>query len=106
MNNRSSVSYNILNNGDNKYSSAVVLKILDKKISNKKKGVTEIADLSRKFNPNFNQYFKEVHNENPDSFKRYNGVFTFMYDSAHKNGNIYIPFQKNISQHSSPIKNK
>lgn len=101
MNNRSSVSYNIINPSDNATSSAIVLKILDHKVTNKKKGVAEISDLTRAYNPNFNSNYKELLNENKSVFHRYNGIFSHMYDAAHRNGNIVVPFRNHDLVHDS-----
>jgi hypothetical protein len=95
MNNRSSVNYNILSNDDKTNSGAVVLKILDKKITNKKKGVAEIVDLGRPFHSNFNKKYHELVNDNKNIFHVYNGIFSHMYDAAHRNGNIVVPFRNN-----------
>jgi hypothetical protein len=95
MNNRSSVTYNILANGENSSSGAMVLKILDKKLTNKKKGVAEFSDLTRPFFPNINEKYHQYYNENKNIFHVYNGIFSHMYDAAHRNGNIVIPFRNN-----------
>jgi hypothetical protein len=97
MNNRSSVNYNILSNDNNPTSGALVLKILDKKITNKKKGVAEIVDLTRPFNPNVSKKYVQTVNDNNSVFHRYNGIFSHMYDAAHRNGNIVVPFRNNSS---------
>ncbi len=95
MNNRSSVTYNILSNDKNDLSGAVVLKMMDKKLNNKKKGVAEFSDLTRAYNPNINRKFRENHETNPNIFHVYNGIFSHMYDAAHRNGNIVVPFRNN-----------
>jgi hypothetical protein len=95
MNNRSSVGYNILSNDNNPISGGLVLKILDNKLTNKKKGVAEFSDLSHPFNPNASKKFRDNHHENNKIFHVYNGIFSHMYDAAHRNGNIVVPFRNN-----------
>ena len=74
---------------------------------NKKKGVAEFMDLTKAFNPNFDKKFSDYHQSNPRIFHVYNGVFSHMYDAAHRNGNIVIPFRNNsqanndISHHNN-----
>jgi hypothetical protein len=105
INNRSSVTYNILSNEKNDVSGAVVLKMLDVKLNNKKKGVAEFSDLTRPTHPNINRKFRENYQSNNDMFKVYNGIFSHMYDAAHRNGNIVVPFRNNnnntVSHHTS-----
>lgn len=95
MNNRSSVTYNILSNDNNPVSGAVVLKILDKKLTNKKKGVAEFSDLTQPYNSNINHKFRNYYDDNKNIFHVYNGIFSHMYDAAHRNGNIVVPFRNN-----------
>jgi hypothetical protein len=95
QNNRSSVNYNIINYNNNDVSGAMMSKVLDKKLNNKKKGVAEFMDLTKAFNPNFDKKFAEHHQSNARIFHVYNGVFSHMYDAAHRNGNIVIPFRNN-----------
>ena len=94
MNNTSSVEYNILSPQEkNNIAGAVIMKILDKKIAAKKKGVAEFSDLTRPFNPNFFPIYTNSFNENNNIFMKYNGVFSHLYDSAHKNGDLVVPFR-------------
>jgi hypothetical protein len=103
-NNRSSVPYNILNNDNNTLSGSVQSGILDKKLFNVKKGVAEIADLTRVTNPNYNARYAELYHENNNIFKGVKGIFTDMYDASHKNGNISLPFRRgaNVGDGSEP----
>lgn len=99
VNNRSSVVYNILSpNENNSISGNLVMKILDKKVANKKKSIAEFADLTRPFNPNVNPKYKECYSGSENMFHRYNGIYSHMYDAAHRNGNIYVPFRNNAIQ--------
>lgn len=45
INNRSSVQHNIISHESNKHSSVLVLGLLDKKVTNVKKGIGEYKDL-------------------------------------------------------------
>ena len=47
MNNRSSVSHNIISHKANEFTPALVVGLLDKNVSNMKKGVGEYSDLVR-----------------------------------------------------------
>ena len=91
VNNNSSVVYNIINGSENKYTGLKKIKIFDKKVANKKKGVTEFSDLARSFFPNYNPQYPQF--EKDKIFNRYNGLFSQMYNSAWRNGNLVIPFR-------------
>jgi hypothetical protein len=94
MNNTSSVQYNIISPTEqNTLTGVVIMKCLDKKIASKKKGVGEFSDLTRPFNPNYFDKYKEAIDENKYLFKKYNGIFSHLYDAAHKNGDIIVPFR-------------
>ena len=93
MNNTSSVEYNILSPlQNNTISGAIQMKVMDKKIAAKKKGVGEFSDLTRPYNPNYFKQYQTAINDNINIFKKYNGIFSYLYESAHKNGNIVVPF--------------
>lgn len=51
-----------------------------------KKGIGEYSDLNRPTAINSNPEFINSFNENPNQFKRKVGVFTHLYDSAHRFG--------------------
>jgi hypothetical protein len=93
INNRSSVEYNIITHNGNKHGGALVVTVSDRKVINRKKGVTEIADLARTFNPNFNKRFERYCEENKNPFHLRTGIFSHMYDAAHQSGNIVMPFK-------------
>ena len=92
LNNISSQNYNIINfkplDKNNN------LHLLNKNLYNKKKGIGELADLTKTFRVNFNKEFANKFRENPLRFRIYNGIFSDMYDSSHKNGDIVPPFGK------------
>jgi hypothetical protein len=96
INNRSSVEYNIISHGENRHGGALVVTVSDKKVINKKKGVAEFSDLSRTFHPNFNPRFETLLKDNSSRFYINNGIFSQMYDAAHRNGNIIMPFKNDI----------
>ena len=93
MSNRSSVEYNIINNQDNPLTGVVNVGILDKAVNNKKKGVAEFSDYLKPFNYNPNKRYLKYYDKNNDRFLYYKGVFSELYDSAARNGNIYMPFK-------------
>ena len=86
INNRGSVSHNIISNEPNKFSPGLAIGLLDKKVTNMKKGIGEYGDLQRLTALNPNPAYLQSFNENPDQFKRKSGVFTYLYDSAHRFG--------------------
>lgn len=59
-----------------------------------KKGVTEYYDLTRLHAPNIDPLYNEEIKKNPDIFKRNIGIFSHVYDRAHRNGFIVVPFRK------------
>jgi len=91
VNNTSSVGYDIINGDENKLSGFKKIKIFEKKITNKKKGVTEFADLTRYYTPNFIENFKKYTDNK--IFYKYNGIFSYMYNVSHRNGNLAVPFK-------------
>jgi len=93
MSNRSSVEYNIINNQENPLTGVVNVGILDKAVNNKKKGVAEFSDYLKPFNYNPNKRYLKYYDKNNDRFHYYKGVFSELYDSAARNGNIYMPFK-------------
>ena len=94
MSNRSSVEYNIINNQENPLTGVVNVGILDKAVNNKKKGVAEFSDYLKPFNYNPNKRYLKNYEENNNRFRFYKGVFSELYDSAAKNGNLYMPFKR------------
>ena len=51
-----------------------------------KKGIGEYGDLMRPTALNPNHDHLNAFKEDPNIFKRKNGVFTYLYDSAHRFG--------------------
>tara|TARA_B110000285_G_C14548590_1_gene348158 strand:- start:118 stop:381 length:264 start_codon:yes stop_codon:yes gene_type:complete len=80
------VKHNIITGGDNVYSHEMKPKILDKSVYNIKKGVTEIRNLSGPNAINRNADHVAAVGENDNVFKRQNGIFTHLYNAAHRFG--------------------
>ena len=51
-----------------------------------KKGIGEYGDLMRITAINHNVDHNNAYKENSKVFRRHNGVFTYLYDSAHRFG--------------------
>ncbi len=92
VSNRSSVDYNIINNTKYNLSGIRNDMLFNKTLHNKKKGIEEFLNTQRPFGPNYNNTFLKLLNENSERFRKYRGMFTELYDSATKNGNIFKPF--------------
>ena len=92
--NKSSVDYNIINNLEDNISGIQKDTMFNKTLHNRKKGIGEFNVSQRPFGPNYNQEFKKLMKDNADRFRRYKGIFTELYDSAIKNGNIFKPFNE------------
>ena len=92
--NKSSVPYNIISHGQNGYSGAEILGVLDKKITNRKKGVGEYSDLTRVTALKPNELYNTMYSANSNMFRRKTGVFTFMKDAEVKNQCISQLFNK------------
>ena len=95
--NKNSVSYNIINNLDYNISGKKGNDLFDKKINNRKKGISEFEDIKNPSNPKFNQEFNELISNNNKIFYNVKGPFTQLYDSSAQNGNIYLPFKREKS---------
>lgn len=81
-------------------------KIMDIKLFNRKKCIAEFDDLYHVFHPNFSSKYNSTILENPSTFKTYKGVFTNMYDAAHRNGNIIEVFKKTMQKKEDKKENK
>ena len=93
MSNRSSVEYDIINHFNNPVAGYANFGILDRALNNKKKGVAEFSDYLKPFNSNPNKRYLKCYDNNNNRFHFYKGVFSELYDSAARNGNIYKPFK-------------
>jgi hypothetical protein len=67
---------------------------MEKKLYNMKKGLAYISELTKLNAPNYDPMYKSELKQNPEIFRKYNGVFSHIYDRAHKNGFIVEPFKK------------
>ncbi len=104
--NKSSVDYNIINNSMNNSLENNKPRMLNKTIFNKKKGIEEFIVSQRPSGPNHNQTFIKVLKENDRRFRKYKGMFTELYDSATKNGNIFKPFHERKEEEFKNRNNK
>jgi len=84
------MTHNIISGENNAYSAVKVPGLLDGSINNRRKGITEIKDLQGANSMNWNPDYTKVWNENNDSFKRRNGVFTHLYDAAARFGESQV----------------
>lgn len=91
--NKPSVDYDIINFKSNPHPIFTESAMLNKTLNNKKKGVTEFSNFTNPYYPNYSKHYKEVLDNDNKAFYHYNGVFSELYDSANRNGNIYIPFR-------------
>ena len=104
--NRSNVDYDIINFKKNESPNSGGSSILNGKFNNKKKGVAEFSEFKNPYNPNFNVEYQNIYENDPNAFKSYKGICGNLYDSALKNGSIYMPFRKSSdeNQRYSPKK--
>lgn len=86
VNNRSSVSHNIINHQDNTHSGLLNVGVMDKTVCNRKKGIGECSDLMHIYANKSNPDFVKAFNADPNQFKRKTGVFSHLYDAAHRFG--------------------
>lgn len=102
LSNKSSVKYNIINHEDNNFD--LKRMVMKKGINNYQKGIGEFNDLTRVFRRNFSKEYSDAMKKNEFAFRTCNGIFTHLYDSAFKNGNLIAPF-KNDKVNSVSNKN-
>jgi hypothetical protein len=94
VNNRPSVNYNIItcqplvNQTNSKNDN-----ILNKHVTNRTKGIGELADLHHTYRPNFNKDYAKLLTNNPERFRKFTGIFTQMYDATVRNGGMGNPFE-------------
>lgn len=77
----------------NKVSGCLDTGVMDKKLLNKKKILTETLDLNQVFHNKIEKNYSNMINENHNYFKKYTGIFTNICDAANKNGNMIPPFR-------------
>jgi len=95
------VVYNILSHSTNKISGWLETGVMDRKLLNKKKVLTETLDLNQVFHNKIEKNYMKIINENQNYFKNYKGIFTNICDAAKKNGNNIQPFKYNIKAKES-----
>lgn len=86
INNRSSVKHDIISHTDNKYAPVITLGLMDKRVTNMKKGLGEYGDLRRVTSINTNKEFVAAYDSDNNAFKRKDGIFSHLYDAAHRFG--------------------
>lgn len=89
--NRSGGTHNIITNDElasNQRGGS--LKIMDKQVTNRRKGVTEYGDLQRATSMNPNWDHLRALEQDPYVFRRKNGLFTNLYDSAARFGETEV----------------
>ena len=87
LNNRSGASHNIINHKDNKFSGSVDAGSINNRcLANRKKGLAEFNDLQRPQAPTSNPSHNNALLKNAGVFKRKDGEFTHLYDSAARFG--------------------
>lgn len=79
----------------NRVSGCLDTGVMDKKLLNKKKVLTETLDLNQVFHNKIEKNYVNIVNENQNYFKKYSGIFTNICDAANKNGCIIQPFRYN-----------
>ena len=60
--------------------------MFDKRLNNKKKGIGEFGDKQRPTSLNPNLDHLKSYNENKHVFKKKDGIFSHLYDAAHRFG--------------------
>ena len=93
--NKSNVDYNIITNIPKENYEKVHLPEMIK--NKKRKGIADYSEQLMPFYPKFREDYSKLLDENNNIFRRYNGIFSSMYDSSAKNGNIYKPFKRGNS---------
>ena len=90
LNNRSSVHHNIISGDANIHSHEFRPGLLDKQVCNLKLGITQIRDLSGPNALNRNPDYVRAFGENTNIFKKQNGIFTHLYNAAHRFGETEV----------------
>jgi len=90
LNNRSSVKHNIITGEVNKYAGEMKPGLLDSQVSNRKLGITQLRDLGGPNAINKNPDYVKSINDNANVFKKQNGIFTHLYNAAHRFGETEV----------------
>ena len=91
LNNKSSVKYNIINHEDNNFD--LRRTVMKKGINNLAKGIGEFNDMNKIYGRNFSNEYNNAIKKNEFVFRTCNGIFSHLYDSAYRNGNLIVPFK-------------
>ena len=93
LNNRNSVKYNILSFDDNKWAPSVQQpEKLSTTMHGRKKGIAEFNDLGRGTAVNSNVDHVRALSIDSGTFKRKDGIFTHLYNSAARKRNVWVPY--------------
>ena len=90
LNNKSSVTHNIITGEANVYSGVTKPGLLDKQVCNRKLGITQLRDLSGPNAINRNPDYVKAVDKDPNLFKKRNGIFTHLYNAAHRFGETEV----------------
>lgn len=90
ISNNSGGKFNIINHAAHTHSAGGPLGLRDKQVCNRKKGVTEFGDLLRPTATNPNWDHLAAYERDPYNFRRKNGLFTNLYDSAARFGETEV----------------
>ena len=90
INHRSGNDYNIISFEKHTHSKGGPLKLMEGLVTNKRKGITEFGDLLRPTSMNPNWDLLGALETDPYNFRRKNGLFTNLYDSAARFGETKV----------------
>ena len=92
MSNRSSVYHNILTGEQNDYSSNIGIAppLIDKKITFKKKGITDLYNHQQKYSIRINLDHQIALKSKPDTFKKSMGQFTYTINESKRFGLVKV----------------
>jgi hypothetical protein len=92
---------------DKEYTAGMIDKtLMDTKLTHRKKCIGEYNDLYNIFHPNTSEKYMKTFEENENVYKTHKGIFTNMYDSAHRNGNIIQLFKNTRMKNTKDEKPK
>ena len=80
------MNYDLITHQVNQFAGVMPISIFDKKSLNKRKGITEIRDLSRLTAVNENHDLQNALKNNPCVFRKRDGEATHLYNAAARFG--------------------
>ena len=101
--NKSSVNYNIISFQNSSFTSEKG-NYLDKTFNTRKKALGEYNDLTKTFAINYEKNYQAALKKDPKRFLNYNGIFSYLYDASHRNGNLSMPLRKKKNEYMSKSK--